>query len=82
MSSNILPKDIDLNNKHININNKCDVINFEEELIRILDFGFERIGNRFLQLRYRDKDEVFNEIGYCFKGFANRMKTIKDDLTK
>ena len=65
------------------LNNKCDDINFEEEIIKILEFGFERIGIRFLNLKsHRNKDELFNEIGHCFKGFANRMRIFKDDLKK
>ena len=45
---NILPKDIDLNNKRIN--NKYDENNFKKELIKVLEEGLNEISERLYSI--------------------------------
>ena len=43
----------------------------------------ERIGNKFLHLKYEEnKDILFTDIGYCFRGLASDLRCIKNDLKK
>ena len=43
----------------------------------------EKIGNKFLNLKYdEDKDKLFSDIGYCFRGLAFDLSCIKNDLKK
>ena len=76
MSSNTI---FDLNSP-INTNEavNCFYCNKLEKLENII----ERIGSKFLHLRYEEKDRLFNDIGYCFIGLASELRSIKNDLKK
>ena len=52
---NSLPKDIDLNNNHINI--KYDDNNFKKELIKVLEEGLNKISRRlyFIEVEIANK---------------------------
>ena len=47
---NSLPKDIDLNNKCININIKYDDNSFKKELIKVLEEGLQEISEKLYTL--------------------------------
>ena len=40
----------------------------------------EKIGNKFLRLKYRDNDNLFSEIGYDIRGLTFDLRSIKNDL--
>ena len=43
----------------------------------------EKMGNKFLNIKYeKDKDKLFSDIGYCFRGLAFDLSCIKNDLKK
>ena len=52
---NSIPKDIDLNNNHINI--KYDDNNFKKELIKVLEEGLNKISRRlyFIEVEIANK---------------------------